>query len=115
MITSSSTPAVAIPQPTRLLDRRRVPLVPFLPRSFDVWTLEKAAKLVDEMRLANPALRAYAFRNRTDPRGQDNLEAAEVLQETRRYTSWTRPSVPAKPSAMLSPRSGRHGTDFTGP
>jgi len=57
-------------------------LVPFLPRSFDVWTLEKAAKLVDEMRLANPALRAYAFLNRTDPRGQDNREAAEVLQET---------------------------------
>jgi chromosome partitioning protein len=57
-------------------------LVPFLPRSFDVWTLEKAATLVDEMRLANPALRAYAFLNRTDPRGQDNLEAAEVLQDT---------------------------------
>ena len=34
------------------------------------------------MRLANPALRAYAFLNRTDPRGQDNLEAAEVLQDT---------------------------------
>jgi len=57
-------------------------LVPFLPRSFDVWTLEKAATLVDEMRLANPALRAYAFLNRTDPRGQDNLEAAAVLQDT---------------------------------
>jgi chromosome partitioning protein len=57
-------------------------LVPFLPRSFDVWTLEKAATLVDEMRLANPALRAYAFLNRTDPRGQDNLEATEVLQDT---------------------------------
>ena len=57
-------------------------LVPFLPRSFDVWTLEKAATLVDEMRRANPALRAYAFLNRTDPRGQDNLEAAEVLQDT---------------------------------
>ena len=57
-------------------------LVPFLPRSFDVWTLEKAATLVDEMRLANPALQAYAFLNRTDPRGQDNLEAAAVLQDT---------------------------------
>jgi len=57
-------------------------LVPFLPRSFDVWTLEKAAMLVDEMRRANPALRAYAFLNRTDPRGQDNREAAEVLQDT---------------------------------
>src|SRR3989442_1413313 len=43
---------------------------------------QKAATLVDEMQLANPALRAYAFLNRTDPRGQDNLEAAEVLKDT---------------------------------
>jgi chromosome partitioning protein len=57
-------------------------LVPCLPRSFDVWTLEKAASLIEEMRLVNPALRAYAVLNRTDPRGQDNLEAAAVLQDT---------------------------------
>jgi len=59
-----------------------VVLVPFLPRSFDIWTLEKAASLIDEMRVANPSLRAYAFLNRADPRGRDNLEAAEVLQDT---------------------------------
>lgn len=59
-----------------------VVLVPFLPRSFDVWTLDKAAHLIEEIRLANPALQAYAFLNRTDPRGQDNLEAAAVLQDT---------------------------------
>ncbi len=29
-------------------------LVPFVPRSFDVWTLEKVSKLVAEMRSANP-------------------------------------------------------------
>src|SRR5437016_5543085 len=34
-------------------------LVPFVPRSFDVWTLEKVGALVDEMRSANPELRAY--------------------------------------------------------
>lgn len=57
-------------------------LVPFVPRSFDVWTLEKVGQLVAEMRTANPELRAHAFLNRTDPRGQDNDEAAEVLKET---------------------------------
>ena len=57
-------------------------LVPFVPRSFDVWTLEKVAALVSEMRAANPGLRAHAFLNRTDPRGQDNDEAAEVLKDT---------------------------------
>lgn len=56
-------------------------LVPFVPRSFDVWTLEKVSELVEEMRQANPTLRACTFLNRADPRGQDNLEAAEVLQE----------------------------------
>lgn len=57
-------------------------LVPFVPRSFDVWTLEKVSKLVVEMRSANPALQACAFINRADPRGQDNEEAAEVIRET---------------------------------
>jgi chromosome partitioning protein len=58
-------------------------LVPFVPRSFDVWTLEKVATLVTEMRAANPELRACAFLNRADPRGQDNEGAAEVLQDTK--------------------------------
>lgn len=57
-------------------------LVPFVPRSFDVWTLEKVASLVEEMKTANPNLRAYVFINRADPRGQDNDEAAEVLRES---------------------------------
>ena len=57
-------------------------LVPFLPRSFDVWTLEKMVALIEDMRSANPTLLAYAFLNRADPRGQDNAQAAEVLRET---------------------------------
>lgn len=57
-------------------------LVPFVPRSFDLWSLEKAAALVEEMRTANPGLRAYCFLNRADPRGPDNAEAAEILRET---------------------------------
>lgn len=61
-------------------------LVPFVPRSFDVWTLEKVAALVAEMRTANEALCAYSFINRADPRGQDNDDAAEVLKETGQLT-----------------------------
>ena len=57
-------------------------LVPFVPRSFDVWTLEKVGKLVGEIRTVNPQLRAYAFLNRTDPRGHDNDDAAEYLRES---------------------------------
>jgi chromosome partitioning protein len=57
-------------------------LVPFVPRSFDVWTIEKVSSLVSEMQTANPNLQAYTFINRADPRGQDNDDAAEVLKET---------------------------------
>jgi chromosome partitioning protein len=56
-------------------------LVPCLPRSFDIWTLEKVAQLVQDIRSVNPALRAYTFLNRADPAGLDNEEAAEVLRE----------------------------------
>lgn len=58
-------------------------VVPFVPRSFDVWTIEKVAVLVAEMRTANPNLRAVCFINRADARGQDNAETAEVLRETK--------------------------------
>ena len=54
-------------------------LVPFAPRSFDVWTLEKVAGLVEEARAVNPVLRAYVFLNRADAAGADNAAAAEIL------------------------------------
>lgn len=57
-------------------------LVPFVPRSFDIWTLEKVSDLVAEMKTANPNLKAFTFINRADPRGQDNDEASEVLKDT---------------------------------
>jgi chromosome partitioning protein len=57
-------------------------LVPFVPRSFDVWTLERVSVLVDEMRTANPKLEAHTFLNRGDARGQDNDDAADVLKDT---------------------------------
>ena len=58
-------------------------LVPFVPRSFDIWTLNKVAGLVEEMRSVSPTLVAYVFLNRSDPRGQgtENAEAASMLAE----------------------------------
>jgi chromosome partitioning protein len=55
-------------------------LVPFAPRSFDVWTLDKVAELVEEARVVNPSLRALAFINRADARGGENAEAAELIR-----------------------------------
>lgn len=54
-------------------------LVPFAPRSFDVWTLDKVAELIEEARSINPNLRAFAFINRADAQGKENAEAAELL------------------------------------
>jgi chromosome partitioning protein len=59
-------------------------LVPFVPRSFDIWTLQKMVELVEEMRQANPKLSVCTFLNRADPRGTDNGEAAEQLKEAER-------------------------------
>lgn len=61
-------------------------LVPFVPRSFDVWTLEKVSALVAEMKTVNPGLKAFAFINRADSRGHDNTEAAEVIKDTEEIT-----------------------------
>ncbi|NEU14876.1 AAA family ATPase [Methylobacterium sp. BTF04] len=55
-------------------------LVPFAPRSFDVWTLDKVAELVEETRAVNPDLRALAFINRAEARGGENAEAAELIR-----------------------------------
>jgi chromosome partitioning protein len=56
-------------------------LVPFVPRSLDVWTLDKVSKLIGEIQAVNPNLTAYAFINRADPRGTDNQEAENILRD----------------------------------
>lgn len=65
-----------------------VVLVPFVPRSFDIWTIEKIADLIQEIRSVNPSLVAYTFINRADPhpKGHDNYEAADVLREVEGLT-----------------------------
>lgn len=57
-------------------------LAPFIPRVFDMWTLNRVSELVTEMRAVNPDLRAYSFLNRAEARGSDNAAAAEVLSES---------------------------------
>lgn len=56
-------------------------LVPFVPRSFDLWTVEQLAALVAEVKSINDKLQPYVFINRADPSGEDNIEAAESLKE----------------------------------
>ena len=55
-------------------------LVPLAPRSFDVWTVDKIAGLIDEARVTNPELRAIAVLNRADSAGGENAAAAEIIR-----------------------------------
>lgn len=57
-------------------------LVPFAPRSFDVWALSQIAALVEEARSVRDGLRAFAVLNLADPRdSNDNHDAAEAVAD----------------------------------
>lgn len=56
-------------------------LIPFVPRSFDIWTIEKVVEMTEEMRSVNPKLNASTFLNRADPRGKDNGDAEKIITE----------------------------------
>lgn len=62
-------------------------LVPFQPRSYDVWALNDIATLVDEARSVRDGLRAFAVLNCADP-GQhstDNADAAAAVAEVSQF------------------------------
>jgi chromosome partitioning protein len=56
-------------------------VVPFLPGSFDVWTLDSVGSLVEEARAFNDKLKAICIINRADAQGNDNAEAAAIASE----------------------------------
>jgi chromosome partitioning protein len=56
-------------------------VIPFLPGSFDVWTLDSVGKLVEEARAFNENLKAVCVINRADAKGADNAEAAAIAKE----------------------------------
>ncbi len=62
-------------------------LVPFQPRSYDVWALNDIAILVDEARSVRDGLRAVAILNCADPgeSSSDNLEAAAAVSDVPQF------------------------------
>jgi chromosome partitioning protein len=58
-------------------------IMPVVPSQFDVQTLDTVNALVDEIRMVNPELVAYAFLNEARPRGQgtENNDAAEMIRK----------------------------------
>jgi len=55
-------------------------LIPFAPRSFDVWALKDMSDLVMESR-SIADLQALAFVNKADAQGSENREAADALAD----------------------------------
>lgn len=57
-------------------------LVPFAPRSLDIWTLRKVETLIAEMAPFNPGLLCLTFINKADARGTYKEDTADLLRES---------------------------------
>lgn len=57
-------------------------LVPFAPRSLDIWTLRKVENLIAEMSPFNPNLVCLTFINKADARGTYKEDTADLLRES---------------------------------
>lgn len=56
-------------------------LVPFQPRSIDVWAVADIAALIEEARAMRDGLEAFAVLNMADIAGSDNRDAAEAMAD----------------------------------
>lgn len=54
-------------------------LIPFQPRSLDIWTLGKAITLISDVKTCNKKLKCYAVINRADSQGSDNKDAIDII------------------------------------
>lgn len=61
-------------------------LIPFAPRSFDIWTIDQVVSLVEDMEAVNPKLQAFAFINHADAHGSENTDAATMLGDSKAIT-----------------------------
>lgn len=57
-------------------------LVPFQPKSFDIWTADKVSTLLEEAHSLNERLISYAVINCAGSRGSDNEDAQKILAKT---------------------------------
>jgi chromosome partitioning protein len=57
-------------------------LIPFQPKSFDIWTASRVSDLIEEAKIINEKLTAYAFINCANSKGSDNDDAKNILSKT---------------------------------
>ena len=56
-------------------------ILPFKPRSFDVWTLGQVKTLIEEIQIINPKLECFYVINQADAKGNDNNDAMTIISE----------------------------------
>lgn len=56
-------------------------LIPFQPRTFDVWAIDHMRALIEDAATINEKLKAYSVLNAADAIGKDNEDAAVVLRQ----------------------------------
>ena len=56
-------------------------VIPFKPKSFDMWTLGAVKSMLAEIHAINPLLEVYTVLNQADSRGTDNYESFEMIRE----------------------------------
>lgn len=68
-------------------------LVPVSPRSFETWALENMDTLIEEARITNSHLQAFAVLNLAFPRGSDNEQTHEIIREDYPQLTLLKPNV----------------------
>ena len=68
-------------------------VVPVLPATFDVWSLDPLQELIQEAREINTELRTIAVLNAADPFGKDNDEAAAIIREKQGFDYFPHPII----------------------
>ena len=71
-------------------------VVPVLPATFDVWSLDPLQEVVQEAREINTELRTIVVLNAADPFGKDNDEAAAIIREKEYFEYFPHPIVRRK-------------------
>jgi chromosome partitioning protein len=79
-------------------------VIPFAPRSMDVWALNDIDSLVQEARAARDGLRVIAILNNADSQGRDNDEAAEAVAN---YTSMEFLATPIRRRKSIANAAGQ--------
>lgn len=79
-------------------------IIPFAPRSLDVWALSDISNLINESREIRDEFPAYAVLNNADSVGSDNAEAIEAIAD---YPQFKYLDSPIKRRKSIATSAGR--------